>query len=188
MKAAITLLLATALIGTDGQASPHGAAELTRRRAPRGGLEEDAPVRPPARLEGWTLEDQRGRSRTIAFPRDRLLLVTVCDQRGSKDLEPWVKTVFTRFQDRLDIEGVADVSNVPVALRGLVRQAFKRQPHSIMLDWEGRVVTRFAYEKNVPNLYLIDGKGRVQGRWTGVMTAEQSLLIQQKIEALLQPP
>lgn len=187
MNAGILILVVVFMIEADGSGRPHGAAALAGRGTPRLATEVSLIARPPTQVDGWTLEDQYGRTRTIGFPRDRLMLVTVCDQRGSKDLEPWVKTVFSRFQNRLDIEGVADVSSVPSTLRGLVRRGFKGQTHSIMLDWEGSVVRRFAYQKSVPNLYLIDGKGRVQGCWTGVMTSEQSQLIQQKIEALLPP-
>ena len=66
-----------------------------------------------------------------------------CRSKGSNQLAPWIQALHDRYGQRIDIDGVADVSMIPnVPSLGMFREAFrKRLAYSVMLDWEGAVVS-----------------------------------------------
>ncbi len=81
--------------------------------------------------------------------------------------------MYDRFQNQIDIDGVADVSMIPKLFQPILWEAFKKQlGYSVMLDWDGSVVKQFAYEKNVANIYGIDRGGRIVKRLTGAVSNE----------------
>lgn len=67
--------------------------------------------------------------------------MTIADHKGSDQLAPWIQQLHDRYQKNIDIDGVADVSNVPKPLQGFLRATFRNQlAYSVMLDWDGTVV------------------------------------------------
>jgi hypothetical protein len=73
----------------------------------------------------------------------------------SDQLEPWIRKLYERYREQIDIDGVAEVSMIPGPLRGVVREVLqKRLTHSVMLDWGGSVVKRSGYEPGVANIYV----------------------------------
>ena len=94
--------------------------------------------------------------------------MTVADHKGSGELAPWIQRLHDRYQKKIDIDGVADVSKIPKPLHAIFRAAFRKQlAYSVMLDWDGTVVKQFAYKKDVANFYVIDRDGRVLNQITG---------------------
>lgn len=125
----------------------------------------------PSKISDFELRDQHGRSRQYSFPKSKVTVMTIADQGGSEQLEPWIWHVHGRFGNRIDIDGVADVSQVPGPLRGIVRAVFRNQlSYSILLDWNGAVVRQFAYEKGSANVYVIDKDGHVKKHLSGPAT------------------
>lgn len=103
---------------------------------------------PMAKLGDFELTDQEAKTRTYRFPKTKVTVMTVADHKGADQLAPWIQRVYDRYQNQIDIDGVADVSMIPKLFRAMLREAFKKLlAYSVMLDWDGSVVKQFAYEK-----------------------------------------
>ncbi len=138
------------------------------------------------RVEPFELKDQFEAKRGLEFPRGKVCVLVVADQKGAKGLEAWVRPLAERFGERVDFEGIADVSAAPPPLRGLVRNGFrKRYQRPVMLDWDGKVVRSFGYRKQVPNVYVIDREGRVHGQTVGPASAEAVAGVVRLVEGVL---
>jgi hypothetical protein len=56
---------------------------------------------------------------------------------------------------------VADLSSVPRPLRGFVQRRFKSSyTYPIMLDWEGKIATRYKAKEGAANVYLLGADGK----------------------------
>ena len=126
---------------------------------------------PPAKLAGFELTDQDSKPRTYRFPKEKVTVMTVADRKGSEQLAPWIQRIRDRYETRIDIDGVADVSIVPKVFQSMVRDSFRKKlTYSVMLDWEGAVVKQFGYKKGVANIYLIDHSGGIVKQMTGAVS------------------
>ncbi len=126
------------------------------------------PSKPIKQLNDFELTDQNSQPRRYFFPKSKVTVMTVADYKGSGELAPWIQKVHDRYQKKIDIDGVADVSNIPKPLHAVIRAAFRKQlAYSVMLDWEGTVVRQFGYKKNTANIYVIDRGGRIVKRISG---------------------
>jgi hypothetical protein len=83
---------------------------------------------------------------------------------------------------------IACVGKVPGLVRGLVRdQIRKGSPYMpVWLDFEDQMKTRFGLAAGVPNVAIVDSKGRLRYAGNGVMTNEQIGKMIQAITALRQ--
>jgi len=133
---------------------------------------------PVAKLTDFELTDQDSKTRTYRFPKAKVTVMTVADHKGSEQLAPWIQRIRDRYETRIDIDGIADVSIIPKAFHGMFRNAFRKKlTYSVMLDWGGDVVKQFAYTKGVANIYLIDRGGRIVKHLSGPISdaGEQGL-------------
>ncbi len=133
---------------------------------------------PMQKLGDFELTDQNAMTRSYRFPKVKITAMTVADHKGSGQLAPWIRTLYNRYEKRIDIDGVADVSMVPKPFHGMICDVFRRRvTHPVMLDWGGSVVKRFGYEKGVANIYVIDRRGWILKQITGPVSddAEQEL-------------
>jgi hypothetical protein len=130
-----------------------------------------APAAPLAKITDFELTDQDEKLRTYRFPKAKVTVMTVADHKGSEQLAPWIQRIRDRYETRIDIDGVADVSIVPKILHGMIRDTFRKKlTYSVMLDWDGNVVRQFSYKKGVANIYLLDHGGRIVRQMTGPIT------------------
>ena len=137
-----------------------------------------AAASPMKQLNDFELTDQNSVVRTYNFPKPKVTAMTVADRKGSDQLEPWIQKLYDRYGERIDIDGVADVSMIPGPLRGMVRELFrKRLTHSVMLDWGGTVVKRFGFQPGLANVFVIDRRGCIVKHLAGPLnpTAEREL-------------
>ncbi len=133
---------------------------------------------PVEKLADFDLTDQDAKPRSYRFPKAKVTLMTVADHKGSDQLAPWIQRIYDRYEKRIDIDGIADVSMIAKPFQAMFREAFRRQlTRSVMLDWDGSVVKQFAYTKGVANLYIIDRRGRIVKEFSGPVTdvAEREL-------------
>lgn len=120
------------------------------------------------RITGFELPDQHGRLHQCIFPKTNFTVVTVADRKGAKQVESWVRPLWERYGERIDLEGVADVSAVPRLLRGWVTGRLKKAAsHPVLLDWTGAVCRQFAYRPGQVNVLLLDREGNILMRWVG---------------------
>ena len=123
---------------------------------------------PVEKLADFELTDQDAKPRAYRFPKAKVTVMTVADHQGSDQLAPWIQRLYDRYEKRIDIDGVADVSMIPKPFHNMFREAFRKQlTRSVMLDWGGAVVKEFGYTKGVANIYLIDRRGRIVKQATG---------------------
>jgi hypothetical protein len=110
----------------------------------------------------FTLKDQFQNEHRYAFPRPRSSVLIFADRAGSDQLEDWVRPIYARYQDRVALDGVADLSQVPRFARGMVRAFFRGQlDYPVMLDWSGEVTASYHYQPGEANLFVIDPSGRI---------------------------
>lgn len=131
---------------------------------------EDGPTR---HVSPFTLEDQFGTTHTYTFPRTKVSVLLLADKDGSKQVKSWVIPLHERYGDKVDVDGVAELSAVPVLMRGIVRFFFKRNSERpIMMDWEGGVTEAFEPTPGVVNVYVIDTSGQVVCEHSGEATSD----------------
>lgn len=123
---------------------------------------------PAVKISNFELTDQDSKPRTYRFPKAKVTVMTVADHKGSEQLASWIQPIRDRYETRIDIDGIADVSIVPKVFHGMIRDTFRKKlTYSVMLDWEGSVVKQFGYKKGVANIYLIDHIGRIVKQMSG---------------------
>lgn len=126
---------------------------------------------PVEKLGDFELADQDETRRSYRFPKARVSVMAIADHKGSDQLAPWIERLYQRYERRIDIDGVADVSMIPAPFHGMFRRAFKKQlAYPVMLDWQGAVVGQFGYEKAVANIYVIDHHGNIVARRSGTVS------------------
>jgi len=126
---------------------------------------------PVEKLSDFELTDQNLKTRSYRFPKSKVTVMTVADHKGSDQLAPWIQRLHDRYENRIDIDGVADVSMIPRPFHGLLREAFRKEvTYSVMLDWDGSVVKQFDYAKGVANIYVINRRGRITKYLNGPAT------------------
>lgn len=119
----------------------------------------------PACIE---LHDQFNALQKMSFPAGKVTLLTIADKKGSKEISGWVAPVKQHFDTRVDIRGIADMSGVPVLLRGVARKQFRETQHyPVMLDWTGDVVKSFGYTPGKADVLLLDCDGKILYRTGG---------------------
>ena len=142
-----------------------------------------------AELNDFELTDQEAKKRIYRFPKTKVTVMTVADRKGADQLAPWIQRVYDRYQNQIDIDGIADVSMIPKLFQPILRDAFKKRlEYSVMLDWDGSVVKQFDYKKNVANIYVIDGGGRIVQRLTGAIRNEALRALFHAIDAAIADP
>jgi hypothetical protein len=113
-------------------------------------------------FQSISMHDQYDRLRSRDLAVGSPTIVAVADRKGSEALQEWLRAIISRYGTNVAMEGIADVSSVPSPLRGMIREKMvKKYEHPIMLDWDGTWVARFKPVPGVPNIFLLDGEGRV---------------------------
>ena len=123
---------------------------------------------PVEKLTDFDLTDQDAKPRSYRFPKAKVTVMTVADHKGSDQLAPWIQRIYDRYEKRIDIDGIADVSMIPKPFHNMFREAFRKKlTRSVLLDWGGSVVKQFDYTKGVANIYVIDRGGRIVKHLSG---------------------
>lgn len=145
----------------------------------------DSLARLPVALE-FELQDQHGISRSCRFPASKIRVVTFADQKGTARIEGWVRPLYQRYRDRIEIHGVAMLSAVPVLARGLVSGIIKASvAYPVLLDWDGRVTQHYNQERDPFRLVVIDEAGRVHCSLTGAANKSSLQALFASLDALL---
>jgi cytochrome oxidase Cu insertion factor (SCO1/SenC/PrrC family) len=152
-------------------------------------LHSAALAAPPVKLTDFELTDQDAKTRSYRFPKAKVTVMTVADHKGSEQLAPWIQRIRDRYDTRIDIDGVADVSIIPKAFHNVFRNAFRKKlTYSVMLDWGGDVVKQFGYTKGVANIYLIDRDGRIVKQMTGPVSDAGAQELFKQVDRVISEP
>jgi hypothetical protein len=138
------------------------------------------------KAKSFSLKDQFGNSHELKFPREKITVLAFADRSGSDQLEGWIRPLYQRYREKIDIYGVAELSAVPMIARGFVRSVIRKSSnYPIMLDWEGKVSSDNKYEIGKANIYVIDEKGRIQIKKVGAVNDKDLNDLFSKIDYLL---
>ncbi|OYT72491.1 MAG: hypothetical protein CFK52_04615 [Chloracidobacterium sp. CP2_5A] len=135
--------------------------------------------------QSFTLADQYNRPRTIAFPTTKPLVLMLGDRVGSEQIEPWVRELYQRYGDSIEIQGVAILRGVPGPIRPIVRSQLRsRAPKSVLLDWGGAVADMYRCQSDVCNVIVLDRQGRIATIVRGSASAERCRAVCQTLDRI----
>jgi predicted transcriptional regulator len=142
----------------------------------------EAPIN--ARALEFTLQDQYEKTVSLRQYEGQVVVLIASDKEGSSQNAVWTKTIREKYADHVVVQGLADVSSVPFFLKGKIRNDFKKDGDSILLDWKGEVFKAYGLKKGVSNVILIDKDGRVRHWSAGKASPEAVQELFKKIDAL----
>jgi hypothetical protein len=123
------------------------------------------------RAPEFALKDQYGKVESYRFPKSQVSILIFGDRKGSSQIEGWVRPLYERYQERVNIKGIAALSSVPALARGVVTRIFKSKvKYSVLLDWTGNVAKSYSYEANQANVFVISPQGEILLRLNGEAT------------------
>jgi len=132
----------------------------------------------------FTLQDQYDKTVILRQYEGSVVVLLASDKEGSPQNAAWIKAIRDKYASRVAIQGIADVSSVPFFLKGKIRNDFKKDGNSILLDWKGAVFRSYGFKKAVSNIVLIDGRGVIRHRSSGSASPEAVQELFKKIDAL----
>lgn len=134
----------------------------------------------------FSLKDQFGTVYDYKFPRQKISILAFGDKDGSEQLEAWIKPLVDKYDTKIDIQGVAELSAVPSIARGIVRSMIKKKSkYPVMLDWKGSVSKSYNYEKKKANIILIDENGSIISKEIGIADEKKLEKFYKQIDKLL---
>jgi predicted transcriptional regulator len=137
-----------------------------------------------SRAPEFSLHDQYEKTVSLRQYEGRIVVLIASDKEGSAQNPEWIKAVRGRYGERISIQGIADVSGVPFFLKGKVRNDFKKDGESILLDWKGEVFRSYGFANAISNIVLIDSRGVIRHRSSGSASPEAVQELFKKIDAL----
>jgi len=140
----------------------------------------------PERAMDFELRDQFGKALAYRFPKERVSVLVFGDRKGSGQVEGWVRPVYERYTDRIDLHGVAVLTEVPSLFHGYARRQFRKNvKYPVLLDFKGDVSKAFGYEGDKPNVLVIAHDGAVAHRAAGSATPEGLNRLYAEVDRLL---
>lgn len=125
------------------------------------------------RAPEFELRDQYGNAQAYRFPTTKVNVFIFGDRKGSGQIEAWVRPLFDRYQERINIKGIAALSSVPSLARGMVTRIFKSQvKYPVLLDWTGGVTQSYGYEAGKANVFVVSPSGEILLRLNGAATQQ----------------
>lgn len=137
------------------------------------------------RAASFSLKDQNGKTLNVSFPRGKPSIILFGDRKGAEQLEGWIRPIYNRYGNRVEIQGVADLTGVPWLARPVVTAIIRRNTgYSVMLDWGGAVSKRYGSRKQQANVFVIDREGNVVGKQFGAANGDKLSQIYGRLDAL----
>ncbi len=140
-----------------------------------------------AHAAGFTLEDQFGKPHTYEFPKEKVSVLLFADREGSEQIEGWVRPLYAKYRDTIDVDGVALLKGVPELMRGTIRFLFRKQvDRPIMMDWSGEATEQYDCHAKEANVFVVDSLGRIVFATYGKATEERISQVEDVVDRLLQ--
>ena len=173
IKTAIFFALALILlanINASAQAAGESGNEKTPDAKPvksKKTVESKLKTKAPA----FELEDQFKKKFSFKFPAKKVTVFVFGDRKGSEQIEGWVRPLYEKHTDKIEIYGIAELSAVPGIAKGFVRNLIKsKSKNSIMLDWSGKVSKDFGSETEKANVFVVSKEGEIIAEKRGAAT------------------
>jgi len=120
----------------------------------------------------FSLKDQHDKVFNLRSFEGQLVVLIASDKDGEEQSDLWGRKIRERYKDKITILGIADLRKVPFFMKGKIKQDFKKNKNSILLDWDGVVFSTYGLPKKISNIILIDRKGYVRYIYSGNATQE----------------
>ena len=125
-------------------------------------------------IKAFSLSDQYGDVHRQTFPKSKVSIFALADRKGSKKLEDWITPFYNRFEDQVDICGVANLCGVPYFMKPVIRKLFRKGVnYPVMLDWSGEICESFGYKAGMPDIFIITRAGQLSFRISGTASTEK---------------
>ncbi len=115
-----------------------------------------------AKAPAFSLSDQHDNQVNLRQLEGKVVILIASDKDGTKQNPAWRKALTERYGKRILLQGVADLRKVPFFLKASFKRDFQKEPHSIILDWNGEIFKAYGLSENAANIVLIDKKGYVR--------------------------
>ena len=146
----------------------------------------DSSAAPVIQVRDFTLKDQYKTEHQQTFPRESVGIFALADRQGSDQLEDWITPLFKRYEEHVDIFGVANMKGLPKVLRPMLRGVFKKSiDYPVMMDWTGSVCEALNYQSGVTDIFVVDRNGAVIHRISGEATEEKMQICYAVIDRLI---
>jgi len=148
--------------------------------------ESDTETAEVRRVHSFTLSDQFKKEHTQVFPGKRVIVLALADRKGSKQLEDWITPFYKRYEEQIDIYGVANLKGVPKVMKPLLRKLFRKGlDYPVMMDWSGEVCKALSYDAGKANILILCPKGVIRHRINGKVTEKDLQACFSKVDELL---
>ncbi len=128
-----------------------------------------------SRIPDFTIEDQFEREWNAGHFKGETTVFVLSDRSGYEYSDNWTKVLVPRFKSaQVRFVPVADLRTVPGFLKGFIRGQFKDKfTYSVLMDWDGVLITNFNMTEGYPNFVVVNRKGVVEHVTYGKGTAAQ---------------
>ncbi len=134
----------------------------------------------------FELRDQFGKALAYRFPKERVSVLVFGDRKGSAQVEGWVRPVYERYTDRIDLHGVAVLTSMPSLFHGYARRQFRKNvKYPVLLDFKGDVSKGYGYEGDKANVFVIARDGRIVHMSAGAATPDGLQRLYAEVDRLL---
>lgn len=126
---------------------------------------------PPIVVSRMGLPDQYEQMHEVSFPTPKPVVVTLGDREGSALLSGWVDAISAVHGETVLYMGMADLGEVPKAMRSIVRKAIKKETPNfpVLLDWEGAVSAFMKARPGTGNVFIVDTTGTIRAHFAGTV-------------------
>jgi len=135
----------------------------------------------------FSLQDQYDKTVSLGQFAGHTVILIASDKEGSLQNPAWRKAIKDKYADQVVIQGIANVSTVPFFLKGKIRNDFKKNGESILLDWKGEVFRSYDLKPKAANVVLIDGSGMIRFLHAGPADPDAQKRLIEKIDQLETP-
>lgn len=147
----------------------------------------DAPASEKVKAAAFELEDQFGKKLAIKFPSEKITVLVFGDRGGAEQIEGWVRPLYGKYTDKIEIHGIAELSAVPWIAKGVVRGTIKsRSKTPVMLDWSGKVSKDYGSQGEKANLFVVSKDGYILAEKRGAATAAELADLHKVIDGVLE--
>ncbi len=123
-----------------------------------------------SRAPEFSLQDQYDRPATLRQLEGRVVVLIASDRDVMAQSRRWGKIISDRYGDTVSLFGIADARGIPFFMKSKIKNDFKKDGISILLDWNGVVSIAYGLAEKVSNIILIDKNDYIKYIYSGEVT------------------
>lgn len=178
IKITLLVMLTFSLIvikNSDVPAQNNAKKNVTKSdRAKTGKAKKTNESKLKTKAPAFELEDQFNKKFAFKFPAKKVTVFVFGDRKGAEQIEGWVRPLYEKYTDKIEIHGIAELSTVPWIAKGFVRNAIKsKSKNPIMLDWSGKVSKDYGSESDKANVFVVSKTGEIIAEKRGAASSTE---------------